>query len=253
MANLLRGKGILAGARDAQLLHAEVKRRPLDSQSRGGPVWTGDNPPGLLKNLANVVSLRIFQSHGLQRFRFRRSPQARERWAQDISGGEDYASLDEILELTNVPGPLVCDERRHRFLWNVFDLLIHAASINLDKVLHQCRNVSAAHPQRWQRNREYIQTVIEVAAKFAPLHHVHQISVGRGDQTNVHSVSSSTAQALEFLFLQDTQQFGLQSRRNISHLVQEERPFIRQFEAANLLRDSTSESASLMAEELAFQ
>src|ERR1700675_816506 len=117
MANLLRGKGILSGARDAQLLHAEVKRRPLDSQSRSGPVWTGDNPPGLLKNLANVVSLRIFQSHGLQRFRFRRSPQARERWAQDISGGEDYASLDKILQLTSAPGPVVCDERRHRFQW----------------------------------------------------------------------------------------------------------------------------------------
>jgi len=48
-------------------LHAEVERRPFDSQSRGGAFWTGDNPPGLLKNFANVVSLRVFQGNSLQR------------------------------------------------------------------------------------------------------------------------------------------------------------------------------------------
>ena len=46
---------------------------------------------------------------------------------------------------------------------------------------------------------------------------------------------------------------GCKSRRNIAHLVQEERPFVGQFEAANLLRDSTGESAFLMTEELALQ
>src|SRR5216683_1732340 len=135
----------------------------------------------------------------------------------------------------------------------MFDLLIHAARINLDKVFHQCRNVFATRPQRWQRNREHIQTVVEVAAKFAPLHHINQISVGRSYQANVHLVSPSAAQTLELLFLQDTQQFGLQSRRNISHLVQEKRPLVSQFETANLLRNSASKSASLMAKKLAFQ
>src|SRR6266851_7491254 len=135
----------------------------------------------------------------------------------------------------------------------MFDLLIHAARINLDKVFHQCRNVFATRPQRWQRNREHIQTVVEVAAKFVPLDHLHQISVGRSYQANVHLVSPSAAQAFELLFLQDTQQFGLQSRRNISHLVQEERPFVSQFEATDLLRDSPGKSASLMPKKLAFQ
>jgi len=51
-------------------------------------------------------------------------------------------------------------------------------------------------------------------------------------------VSPVAAQALELLFLQHTQQFGLQHRWNISHLIQEERPFVSQFEATNLLRDS---------------
>jgi hypothetical protein len=55
------------------------------------------------------------------------------------------------------------------------------------------------------------------------------------------------------LFLQDTQQFGLQAWWNIAHLVQEQRPFVGQFETANLLRYGSSKRASLVAKKLAFQ
>src|SRR6266446_10637379 len=117
----------------------------------------------------------------------------------------------------------------------------------------QRRNVFAALPQRWQWDRKHIQTVVEVATKFVPLHHVNQIPVGRSYQANVHLVSPSAAQALEFLFLQDAQQFGLQARRNISHLVQEERAFVGQLEPTNLLRYGSGERASLVSKKLAFQ
>jgi hypothetical protein len=39
-------------------------------------------------------------------------------------------------------------------------------------------------------------------------------------------VSPTAAQALEFLLLQDAQQFGLQCRWNIAHLVEEKRTFV---------------------------
>src|SRR5258707_801589 len=120
-------------------------------------------------------------------------------------------------------------------------------------MFHQGRNVFTACSQRWQRDRKHIQTVIEITAKFVPVHHVHQISVGRSYEPNVHLMSPSAAQALEFLFLQDTQQFGLQSRRNIAHLVEEQRAFVGQLETANLLRYGSSERASLVAKKLAFQ
>lgn len=44
---LLSGNGILVSTRDAELLHAEVKRGPLDSQSGSSPIGAGDNPPRL--------------------------------------------------------------------------------------------------------------------------------------------------------------------------------------------------------------
>src|SRR3981189_951400 len=95
MATLLRGKEILAGAGDAQLLHAEVKRRPLDSQACGRPVRGGDNPPGLIENLANVVSLRVLQGNCPKGLRSGGPLQTSKRGAQDAAGSKDYAPLDE--------------------------------------------------------------------------------------------------------------------------------------------------------------
>src|SRR6267143_2116021 len=107
MATLLRGKEILVGTGDAQLLHAEVKRRSLDSQTCGRPVGAGDNPPGLVESLANVVSLRILQGNCPKGFRFGRTLRACERRVQDSARSEDYTQFDEILELANVPRPLI--------------------------------------------------------------------------------------------------------------------------------------------------
>jgi len=48
--------------------------------------------------------------------------------------------------------------------------------------------------------------------------------MGRSYEANVYLVSPAAPQALEFLLLQDTQQFWLQWQRNVAHLVQEQRP-----------------------------
>src|SRR6267154_15571 len=221
ITTLLRKKRILVGTRDAKLLHPEVKGRPLDSQTCGSPVGTGDNPPSLLESLANVVSLRVLHGNWSKGLHFGGTPQARERGFKDVARSEDYAALDKILKFANVTRPRVRRQFRHRFWRNLADLSTHPAGINLNKMLDESGNVFTTRPERRQRDWKYIQTVVEVAAKFVALHHLNQIPVGRGDEPNVHLVSPSAAQAFEFLFLQDTQQFGLQSRGNIAHFVQE--------------------------------
>jgi hypothetical protein len=45
----------------------------------------------------------------------------------------------------------------------------------------------------------------------------------------------------------------LQLRRNITDLVEEQRPIVRQFEPADFLGDGAGERALLMAEQLALQ
>src|SRR6267142_721187 len=135
----------------------------------------------------------------------------------------------------------------------MFDPATHLAAINRDKMRHHGRNVFATFAQRWQQNRNHIQTIVEIVTTLATLHHVHQIAVGRSHQPNVDLVSASATQALELLFLKDTQQLGLQRGRNIAYLVQKERAFVGQFETANLLRDGSREGTFLVPKKLTFQ
>src|ERR1700675_1187932 len=114
-------------------------------------------------------------------------------------------------------------------------------------------NVFAALPQWWQKDGEHIQTIVEVTAKFASLHHFRQVPIRSSHQPHVHLVSPSATQALELLFLQYTKQLGLQRRWNITHLVQEKSTFVGQLETANLLRDGPGERALLVTKEFAFQ
>src|SRR5260370_28302498 len=93
-------------------------------------------------------------------------------------------------------------ESRHGFCGNVFDLLTYAAAKNLDKMVHQCRNVSPALPQRREQDRKKIQAIVEVAAEFIPLYHEVQIPVGRSHEPDVYLVGPSPPPPLAILFLQ---------------------------------------------------
>src|ERR1700692_2075281 len=77
--------------------------------------------------------------------------------------------------------------------------------------------------------------------------------MGRGYEANIHVVSSAAAQAFEFLLLQYAQQFRLQRRRNIAHLVQEEGAFVGQLEASKLLRYGSGERTLFVTKQFAFQ
>src|SRR5580765_7686265 len=118
---------------------------------------------------------------------------------------------------------------------------------------HQGWNVVAALAQSRQQYREDIQAIVEVATKFATIHHLRQIPICGCNEPNVHLVSPGTPQTLELLFLQYAQQFGLQRGRNITHFIQEKRAFVGQLETADLLRYGAGESALLVSKKLTFQ
>src|ERR1700688_4507643 len=118
---------------------------------------------------------------------------------------------------------------------------------------HQGGNVFGARPQRRQQHGEDIQTIVEVVAKLSSIHHFGEIAIRGSHQPKIHLVSPGATQALELLFLQYPQQFRLQRRRNIAHLVQKKRAFVSQLETSNLLRYGSSECAFLVAKKFTFQ
>ena len=51
------------------------------------------------------------------------------------------------------------------------DMPFHPAAEHLDEVLHESWNIFPAFAEGWQRDRKYVEPVIEVTPEFVPFHH----------------------------------------------------------------------------------
>ena len=100
---------------------------------------------------------------------------------------------------------------------------------------------------------KYLQPVIQILAKGRLLHHARQITMCGGDQADVNLVRAVAAEPLEFLLLQDAQQFRLKFQRDVADLVQKKRALVREFKASRLLRDGASECAFFVTEQFTLE
>ena len=65
--------------------------------------------------------------------------------------------------------------------------------------------------------------------------------------------TAAAAQARELLVLQNVQQLGLENGRHFADLVEQDGPLVAEFKLPRLGMSRTGESASLVAEEFAFE
>src|SRR4029077_4929513 len=161
--------------------------------------------------------------------------------------------FNHVLKLSNVSRPGIRFQSAHEFVRNRVDMLPHSAGKDFDIVFDQGNDIFASLTQRWQRDRKYIQSIVQIAAKLVALHHSLEVAVSRSDEPHIDAMSASISEAFEFLFLQNRQKFWLQPEWYVADFVKKESPFVGQFKAANFLRDGTSKRTPLMAEELAFE
>jgi len=122
-----------------------------------------------------------------------------------------------------------------------------------NKMTHQDGNVGNAVTQRRRKNRKDLEAIKEVAAEFLFRDHFGQIAIGGGDETHVDEDGARAAQALNLALLQGAQQFRLQIERQLAHLIEKERAFVRQLQAADFARNGAGKRALLVAEQLALQ
>jgi hypothetical protein len=83
----------------------------------------------------------------------------------------------------------------------------------------QRRDVGRALAQGRQPKREDVEPIVEITAEVAVSNHLGEIAVRGGHQAHVHLDGPGAAQALELLFLQHTEQLGLQFWRNVADLI----------------------------------
>jgi len=77
----------------------------------------------------------------------------------------------------------------------------------------QRRNICPSFPQRWHRDREYMQAVEQVVAEATLLHVGDQVAVGRGDQPDIDLDRLARADRLDLAFLESAKELDLSGRR----------------------------------------
>lgn len=79
---------------------------------------------------------------------------------------------------------------------NLMNTFTDLSATVIDETIDQSRYIFTARPQRRQLHWEHIETIVEIATKFAALHHVLQISLG-GHHSHVQAVRAGTSQRMQ--------------------------------------------------------
>jgi hypothetical protein len=101
----------------------------------------------------------------------------------------------------------------------------------------QFRYVFRSLSQGRDVNRKYFKTIIKVFAKHPLLYHRRQVPMRGRDQAHINLMRTVAAEPLEFLLLQDAQEFRLKFQRHVANLVKKERPLVRELKAPCFLCD----------------
>ena len=82
---------------------------------------------------------------------------------------------------------------------------------------------------------------------------VFQATVGRRDEPHIYVAHMTCPNRPDLSRLKEAQQLGLHAERHLPDLVEEDRPSIRPFQQACVVRGRPGECPSTMTEELAFE
>src|SRR5690242_5999995 len=134
-----------------------------------------------------------------------------------------------------------------------FYSFFHPARKLLNEVVDEQGDILDTLAQRRNAHREDVKPVIQVAAKFPLLHHLRQVAASGSDESSVHAYRLEAAEPLEFLLLQHAEEFGLQLKRDVSDLIQEQRAFVSQVKPSEFSSECSREGPFFVTEQFAFQ
>src|SRR5580692_3153009 len=163
---------------------------------------------------------------------------------------ENHSAFDKVLQFTDVSRPLVTHQRIHRIGGDYVNSFVHALSVEFREMPHQSWNILDTLSQGRNVDREDFQTVVKVFAKRSLFDHGGQIPMRGCNQADVNLMRTVAAEPLEFLLLQDPQQFRLKFQRDIANLVKKQRAFVGEFEPSRFLGDGAGKGSFFMAEKL---
>src|SRR5258708_14683245 len=108
-----------------------------------------------------------------------------------------------------------------RLLADTLYALASFSRIAIDEILNQQRNVLSSLSKRRYLDREDIQPVKQITTKGPHADGGLQVTIGGGNDPNISVYSTSAADALKLMLLQNTQESALSLERKFSDFVQE--------------------------------
>ena len=168
----------------------------------------------------------------------------------DEARAEDDGALEDVLQLADVAGPVVVEERLHRLGGHGRDRPLVLPRRARDERVDEERDVLLALPQRREADGDDAEAVEEVLAELPFLDEAAEVGVRRGDDADVRVDRLDGADGEELALLEDPEELGLGLERHGADLVEEDRPAVGDLEEALLLGDRSGEGPLRVAEEV---
>src|SRR5579885_2394967 len=118
---------------------------------------------------------------------------------------EGQHSLNEIRKLSYIAGPGVPLQTSKKFALENRHRATRFGSELFSEKPRQCRNIFSALTQRRQAERNNIQAIVKIGAKFPLVHHLSKGKVRGCDHPDVHGCRSCRAKSLHLSFLKCAQ------------------------------------------------
>ena len=162
---------------------------------------------------------------------------------------ENHCALHGVLELADVPRPIMSLKEGERFGRYPSELLLRVACGVRRESIGQKRNVLDAIAQRRNFDRDHAEPKEQVAAEPAGFRFGGEIPIRRRDDSNVDLDRRRSADALELLFLEHSQQLRLEIESHLRDFIEQQSAPMRTLEGARDALDRTREGAALVAEQ----
>ena len=224
-----------------------MERDPGDAQPPGrlAPVAAG-----LAQGLHDEPSLvRLHPLLERQRIARRRSDAREEREVEPLGRRERDQPLDRVLELADVAGPGEAGEAMEERLLEVHRGRPEPLREPGEEVAGEDGDVLGPLAQRRDAEVDDVEPVEQVLAEPPGPDLLREVAVGRGEDADVYLAHALLAHRADLALLEDPEQLRLRARRQLPHLVEEDRPAVGLAEQAGARPGRAGEGAAGVPEE----
>src|SRR3989475_9380324 len=160
------------------------------------------------------------------------------------------ATLDHVLQLTDIARPVVRLQECHRALLDARDPLGGALREPFHEVLDEDGQVVRPLPQRRDRDRKHIQSIEQIGAECAARDRCLEILIGGDDDAHVHRDGMTAADPFDFPLLQHAQQRDLRLGGQVADFIEENGAAVGGLEPSQASLQRAREGALFVTEEL---